>query len=396
MNLTVIKKEYLSRINLENWLYLSVFLLPTYLIKVKIFIFPSNLWEMIVIIGFFWWFLDKKYTINLQGVWEKYKKYLLALGLIFFGLIVSTILNGNYRSGLGIIKGWFIFPLMFLFVSSEVLDHQKAKRLFRFFYLSALGVAVVALVYWFFGQVTFDDRLNAIFNSPNYLAMYLSPAIIIGLVLFEENKRFYFLSLSLILLAFFLTYSFAAWVAIMVAILVLALVAKKINKKQLLIVGLAAGVLFSLFVFESKNKKVEDLLSFNDRSSLASRMIIWKTTEKLIQDNFFWGIGPGNFQNKYLEYQKFYPPYLEWAVPHPHNLFLSFWLYSGLIGFIGFLVLLGIFFREFFEKQKNALKFMAFGIMLALLLHGLLDTTYFKNDLAVIFWLAYLGVIKKL
>jgi O-antigen ligase len=122
--------------------------------------------------------------------------------------------------------------------------------------------------------------------------------------------------------------------------------------------------------------------------------MIWKTSEKLIQDNYLWGIGPGNFQNKYLEYQKFYPPYLEWAVPHPHNIFLAFWLYSGIIGFAGFLILLGFFFREFFAEQKSALKFMALGIMLVILIHGLFDTTYFKNDLAVFFWLAYLGMMK--
>ena len=26
------------------------------------------------------------------------------------------------------------------------------------------------------------------------------------------------------------------------------------------------------------------------------------------------------------EYQKHFPPYLEWAVPQPHNLYLAFWL----------------------------------------------------------------------
>lgn len=33
------------------------------------------------------------------------------------------------------------------------------------------------------------------------------------------------------------------------------------------------------------------------------------------------------------------------------------------------------------------------GIMFYFLLHGLVDTTYFKNDLAVIFWLNFMMLL---
>lgn len=397
MNLSVIKNFFLERVNLENWLCLSIFLLPTYLIKVDIFIFPTNILEIIIAVGFFWWFLDRKHTFSFRTAQIKYTKYLLPLGLIFFGLITGTILSGNYCVGLGIIKGWFIFPLLFLFVSSEILDSQKLKRLFRWFYFSALTIALVSVGYWFFGQMTFDARLKAVFNSPNYLAMYLSPAIAIGLVLFRENKKFYFASLGLIFLAIFFTYSFSAWIAVAASSIVTIFLTKGVSKRTLCgLAGIILFILISFFVFELKNKKVQDVVSFSERSSVSSRLMIWRTAEKLIQDNVFWGIGPGNFQNKYLEYQKFYPPYLEWAVPHPHNIFLAFWLYSGITGLFGFLFLLSIFFREFFKEQKNALKFMALGMMIIFLVQGLADATYFKNDLAIIFWLACLGMMKKL
>jgi len=394
MNLNVIKKKYLQELTLENWIYGACFLLPVYLIRINFPIFPTNLWEIIIVIGFFWWFLDKKYAAEPKKILIKYKKYFFPVGMIFFGLIMGTLLNGSYRLGLGIIKGWFVFPFLFLFISSEALDSQKVKKLFQFFYFSALVVSIAAISYWLFGQMTFDARLKSFFNSPNYLAMYLSPAIIIGSVLFKENKPFYCISLPLILFSLYLTHSFAAWVALGVSVLAIFFLIKKGGKKIFLASGIILLVLFSFFAFELKTKKMEDLMSLDSRSSLTSRLMIWKTSEKLIQDNYLWGIGPGNFQNKYLEYQKFYPPYLEWAVPHPHNIFLAFWLYSGIIGFAGFLILLGFFFREFFAEQKSALKFMALGIMLVILIHGLFDTTYFKNDLAVFFWLAYLGMMK--
>jgi len=59
--------------------------------------------------------------------------------------------------------------------------------------------------------------------------------------------------------------------------------------------------------------KMQNLMHMDSRSSLASRVMIWHSAGKIIVDNPIMGIGPGNFQNKYLEYQKmikrFLPPF---------------------------------------------------------------------------------------
>jgi O-antigen ligase len=117
----------------------------------------------------------------------------------------------------------------------------------------------------------------------------------------------------------------------------------------------------------------------------------------MIKNHWLIGIGPGNYQEKYLDYQKYYPPYLEWAVPHPHNLYLAFWLYGGIAGLIGFLSLIFLWFKGILPKIKSGPDWTALvslGIMAYILTHGLIDTTYFKNDLAVIFWLCFI-VLKK-
>jgi O-antigen ligase len=123
--------------------------------------------------------------------------------------------------------------------------------------------------------------------------------------------------------------------------------------------------------------------------------MIWQSSGKILSDNWLLGIGPGNFQDKYLEYQKYFPPYLEWAVPHPHNLYLAFWLYGGLVGLVSFLVILYFFFKKV-ETPKlgvsTGVKYIALGVMIYVLLHGLVDTTIFKNDLAVVFWLTYFSI----
>jgi putative inorganic carbon (HCO3(-)) transporter len=109
----------------------------------------------------------------------------------------------------------------------------------------------------------------------------------------------------------------------------------------------------------------------------------------MIKSNPFFGIGPGNFQNKYLEYQKYFPPYLEWAVPQPHNLFLAFWLEAGVIGLIGFIWLLVLFFRDNKKAIENNRLYgtLYLAIILYFLFHGLIDTTYWRNDMAILFWM---------
>ena len=81
--------------------------------------------------------------------------------------------------------------------------------------------------------------------------------------------------------------------------------------------------------------------------------MIWKSAGLMIKNNPLFGIGPGNFQEKYMEYQKYFPPYLEWAVPQPHNIFLAFWLESGLIGLAGFILLLLYFFAIIKERLMH-------------------------------------------
>ena len=127
--------------------------------------------------------------------------------------------------------------------------------------------------------------------------------------------------------------------------------------------------------------------------SLKSRLVIWQSAWEITKDHSLIGIGPGMFQEYYLDYQPRFKPYLEWAVPQPHNVFLAFWLQTGLIGLIGLIWLLIVFFRNCIKYLKvsdskiKILNFILLSVMAYILIHGLIDTTYWKNDLSVMFWL---------
>ncbi len=382
-------------IKLENWIYLTILVLPFYLVKIKISFLPTNGLEIIIGLVCFLYLLEKKRWPNLKN----YKKYIIFISLIFLGLGLATLLNSSPLKGLNIIKSWFLEPIILMLIIGSVFPAKKIINIYWTFYISAFLVASIALGYLFLGKVTYDGRLTAFFNSPNYLAMYLAPALIIALVEIQEardkkrNRKIeigLFFSLTIILSAFYFTYSYATWLAVILTALILFFFQKKISFKKVTLISL---IIILLLFSQVRNDKFRALISLNARSSLASRIIIWRSAEKMLQNNWLWGIGPGNFQKVYLDYQKFYPPYLNWAVPHPHNLYLAFWLYGGISSLIGFMGLLFFWFYDVSRKIKKTgepVLWIALGIMLVILIHGLVDTTYFKNDLAIIFWLNFL------
>jgi len=375
-------------LNLENFIFITVVSLPLYLVRLVIFGVPTNLFELMMMFAVL---ASLNRSVSSKIELRDYRKYFIPIVLIIFGLLISTLYNGAYRVGFGIIKSWFIVPIIFSWVAVQVV---VKKDLLKAIYFSALGVASVAVVYFFLGIVTFDGRLQAIFNSPNYLAMFLVPAIVIGVAKFIENKKFYTISLLIMLIGLYLTFSYAAWLALLVSLAILFL-KKEVETRQCLVsteiskkLFWAALVCLLIVFLQVGSDKMQSLIHADSRSSLASRVMIWRSAGKMIVGNLIVGIGPGNFQNKYLEYQQYFPPYLEWAVPEPHNIFLAFWLQAGLLGLVGFGWLLVLWFRDLF-RSKNEAVVICIAIMIGILIHGLLDTTYFKNDLAVIFWLVF-------
>lgn len=370
---------------------LTIFCLPLYLNKILFKGLNFNVLDFLALISIFV-FLT---THNKQTVFafiKRNKSLFAASFLLFGGLLFSWFLNSPSISGLGIIISWFALPFLFSLFGSILLKNlNETVHFLLVFYFSATVVSVVALVYKMLGIMTYDNRLSAFFDSPNQLAMFLAPSIFIGSSLlfkkcFASYARLIYLTLPIILLASYFTFSYGNWFAIFFSFCVLFLMQRNLFTKKQLWLFLVIIFVFSLF-FSSQfsNQKFQAVFQKNPHSSLASREMIWSSSTKIITDHFFAGIGPGNFQKQYLAYQKYFPPYLEWAVPEPHNVYLAFWLQTGLVGLIGFIFLLILVFRKIFQNKNASLAFLGFFVYFAV--YGLIDTPYWKNDLAYLFWL---------
>jgi len=385
-----------------------LFFLPFYFIKFKYGWISLNLVEILILALVIIWFFKKLGNRGDWVNWGSWRKYWLPIILILIGIASSLLVNKNYYVGLGILKGWFVLPIIFALIFYDNLKRDKKLLDWSLaaLFCSGVFVSIEGIYYWISGLLTYDGRLTIFYDSPNQLAMFLAPIFLIGLYkvrpwgiprrevgegkgrTLKSSWKLLLTTVGIILISLnlFLTKSYGAWLAIgLTLIAILWLKYREIwSKKYLFIMIIILIILAGIAGFG----KFENIKNLGNRSSLASREIIWKSAGLMIQKNPVFGIGPGNFQNKYLEYQKYFPPYPEWAVPQPHNLFLAFWLEAGIVGFAGFILLLAQFFRDNKKAIENNRLYgtLCLVIMLYFLIHGLVDTTYWRNDLSTMFW----------
>ncbi|MFZ1720062.1 MAG: O-antigen ligase family protein [Candidatus Moraniibacteriota bacterium] len=328
----------------------------------------------------------------------------LALFLIAVGLGIGALSNDTTLHGYGRMKSWFVFPLLYGSMLAFSLRRNMLSRedIFRSVFFGGILVGMATFVSIFSGGgFSYDHRLHGFFSSPNQLALLLGTALIIGVFLAislwgkpgKERLTILFgvLFLGMLLL---LTQSYTVLFSLMmVAGIGIARYRHRFSRRQVVIFSLGSilcvGILLTL-----SYPKWQSIITSDERSSIASRGMIWQSALQMIREHPLIGIGPGNFQREYIAYQQYFPPYLEWSAPHPHNAFLDLWLEGGLFAVIGF----ALFFwhwlassaRDFFAKKKeDAVRALPFFLGIYFFLTGLTDVSFLGNDLAYFFTTAF-------
>lgn len=386
-----------------NFISLVIFFAPLYLIHLSFFKIPTNMLEIFILASIF--FCPLSIIKSIIPHFLLHKKYFIFILFLLLGLFLSSFYGNNPLSELGIVKSWFLFPLLFLLLLlTHINTFKKIEIILKSYFFSALIASLIGIIYLITHNLTYDNRLKLFYLSPNHFSMFLAPAILIGFYCIYSNPKIKSLWIFqfILLLNFYFTYSYSAWLAVAVGIFFFTFFTFKnysSPKSSHILTFLVLTAI--LFLSQIQNPKIQNIFSSNNHSSIESRLIIWKVSKKIISDNLLLGIGPGNFQETYLSYQKYFPPYPEWAVPQPHNILLAFWLQTGLIGVLSFCLLILFWFKELlsFTAKSNNAHFKKIGalllaILIYILVHGLFDTPYWKNDLSLYFWTFFaLGLI---
>ncbi|PID52683.1 MAG: hypothetical protein CR972_00545 [Candidatus Moraniibacteriota bacterium] len=310
--------------------------------------------------------------------------------LFIFSFIPSLFLYPNTHA-FGVFIEWIFLPT----ISGLLLWYYGFKKnshnfiLFCLLLLS-LSVSIASLLLFIENFVTYDHRLSAFFLSPNHLAMFIAPFLFTNIAFFIKTSYKIFKVLCVIAIfscasTLFFTQSFSTIFAICASFFIIFSILIKKKKVFILLTTLLLITLCSLAFLKFDNSNI-----IFERNSFSSRIMIWNTSLHLIQKNPLFGYEIDNFQTIYLNAQPLYTPYLEWAVPTPHNIFLNLLISGGFFALFSFCTLCAYILYSgymFYIQNKKPYIIFIYGSFLTILFCGLFDTPFWKNDLSIIFWI---------
>ncbi|OGY74495.1 MAG: hypothetical protein A2445_02540 [Candidatus Jacksonbacteria bacterium RIFOXYC2_FULL_44_29] len=386
-----------------------------YLIRTEIWIIPTTWLELaiytIALVSLIKHLREETLETHWYYALHLVRPYIIPVIVLIVSMLISIIISDNQLAALGIFKAWLVDPLLFCLIFLDAIKPEQKRQIMFFLTVSTWPI----MLYGFWEYVKNTDqiipgRLDSFFNSPNFVAMYLVPLVvlILGFLILSRRHRhspadqitgfgklqtiYYFCWLGVALLTLLLTKSFGGWLALALGLAFLFLFIPKFNLKKMLTASIVLIISLTLgwFVYQ---KSISHYDSFWRTNSWQTRQAIWINSLKLLVRDPILGVGLADFQPAYQNFVTQLPKNqqpAESSVPEPHNLYLAWWLQTGLLGLVAFFWLILIFYLKNLDnyfKKSLVLTIPALAALFAILAHGLVDTPYFKNDLSLLFWI---------
>lgn len=373
-------------------IYLFFLLLPTYLIRFDIFSIPTTLLEAMFGIIFIVWLLRHRPRLaDLISLIKKYKWLFIGSGLFLLSATISIFTSLDTRAALGEWKAFYIEPfILCIILLTTVKTRETFNKILCMLILCGLATSLLSIfqsftgwmVPWAFWENRDTFRVTGWYGFPNGVGLFLAPlaplAIYLIKTFYKNNKIIFITSLLFLLttpLAVFFAKSTAGLIGIAAGIGLLLLIYKK-TRWPAVIIGIIAVI--TLMGIPS----IREELLFQDRSGQI-RLSIYSETIEFLKDNPLLAAGLASYADKIAPY---HTPVNGEGIEifhHPHNLFLTMWVNTGLIGLVGFVLLLVSIFVIATTKKSSP---FVVASLLTLLITGLVDSPYIKNDLAMLFW----------
>jgi len=380
-------------------LLVTTFLIPFYFFRFDLVSIPTNIFEIAVLISlilFLIFYFLYSTRLKTGPVWP----YLL---IVF--AIIGVYVASDKTAALGILKGWFVVPAIFYFLVINTFDKENIKQLSIPLLISVLIISawailqklgIITTLFYQTADPSFNQylgdhfRVFGPFESPNYLAMFLVPATFLSIPILNYFKNRYFkfvifLLYALPILSLVLSGSRGgAGAAFFAFITAICIIARKKSAVSGLLIYLLSFVLVALLILVVK------FVGF-DPSADVIRIQIYQYSREIIRENWLLGIGLGEFQNYITKLSADAIGFRTHALPyalHPHNIYLAMAIYLGVGGFVSFIATSIWFFVKAWGARAHSFVLAgAVSAFSAILVHGFVDTTYYKNDLSAIFWL---------
>jgi len=378
---------------------------------------PTALIGVLMLAGGALWFLLTVSDEAGEGLTPIHLMVILYWGVMLMATALSPVRSAAVA---GLIK-LSLNVLLFLLMARVLRRSRLRTGLITVYLLTSLVVSVVGLRQWFFGAealATWVDptsnladttRVYSYLGNPNLLAGYLIPAVMLsGGAIFAwprwTPKLLAVLSLLVNMACLVLTFSRGGWLGFVgagFALLVLLVQFWSIRFNDfwkrwaipVLLGGAAAFLVMSVAALDPLRDRVMSIFAGRSDSSNNFRINVWMSVIEMIKDRPILGIGPGNDA-----FNKIYPLYQQprYTALSAYSVFLEIAVEAGLIGLAVFLwlltVTLGQGWRQL-QRLREVQSVQAYWLMAALatmvgmLIHGLVDTIWYRPQVSTLWWL---------
>ncbi len=369
---------------------LALALAPAYVIRFRFGPLPTTLLEVVLVLAI---------AAGLYAFWPELawrNPFTWPALLLLVAATLDTVFAPDRRAAAGLWKAYFVEPAVAGLVMVAVARERDRARLL----LGGIAVASVAaasLNAFVDGTAlltgTFDTKTPqvAIYNSANATSLFLEPpaCFALAIALHGDDRRERVLAAAVYLLAalaIVLSYSRLGWITLGVLTLVVAAFSRW---RIWVLAGTAAVAAAALGLSHRVRERV--LVEFDPSSpnnTVGLRLTLWRSALNMLAHRPVFGGGLSGFKTAIQPYRD--PGYHEDLI-YPHNLALNFWSETGILGLAAFAWLLVQVFRVSRRCLRGGPRPRTLGIgllamLIAVLLHGLGDVPYFKNDQALVFW----------
>ena len=372
-------------------------LAPAYVIRWHVGPLPTTLLEVAILATIAVFAVE---TIR-QGSPIEWRGPLTAPAVLFIiAGAISVIVAADHRAALGLYRAYFLEPAAFALILAAIANTPRRAG------LVLLGFAAGGTVVAVSNAVVVLDAVRhhvldlmttppvVIYQTANAVALYLIPLIAVaGAILLHGRGRaerwLSGLFLALALPACLLSFSRGGYLALAVLGVGLAL---SHRWAKVLVPG-AILVLLAVSQVPLIRQRIAYELHPLPGNTLDFRIRIWGQTLRMLSHHLLFGIGLGN-------YEQAMGPYWQdlTRVIYPHNIVLNFWATTGLLGLAAFVwLVIRAFILGWGGWRQHPAPWRPYdlGVILALvamIVHGIVDVPFFKNDLSLEFW-ALLGIL---
>jgi putative inorganic carbon (hco3(-)) transporter len=330
--------------------------------------------------------------------------------LFFLGACVVSLINAQDRMVTlrEVVQFAWLFSIFF-FVAHECKEGSTSLKIWWLLLSVAIVVSIVGVYQYFFARdpVHFQVagarlRAHGFYDQPNTLGSFLIGIIplIFGSYFLSSNisgdatgsigkmKRF-FSNKKMILIFFFVisaglitTFSRGSWLGLVCGVVIFAylLKGKKFWKRFAVLLGVIGVTAVLVLVDVSEQPKVVER-AFSNRQ----RTLLIISAMSMIRDHPIIGLGFGNFPTRLEEYaspellelmhQDFDETTKKWFVNQNkapdvelvHNMFLQVTVETGILGLIGFLWILIVYYREALKRFRDSLSDQGYYIRAAMI-----------------------------